>query len=501
MPALVPNLKCSPDLLSRANYNGTIRMTNRSDFPQRHSTPHKNGHPGHYAATSASTAEPQAPDFSAESPQGRSLASSSLAFPWIIFWVGLVLRLAYMTFAHTWRINPLDNHFEFGYEMGRVARSLITGHGYGSPFWGNTGPTAWVPPLYPWLLAADFKLFGVYTPLAAWVILAANCIFGAFTLPAVWQIARRCFNRKVAAWATWIWALYPAAMQYDVKWIWDMSLSCFLLSWVLVLALRMRGIGEPNEAKAEGATAGRWALFAVLWALIALSNPSIQVLLPACGLWILWGSPQWRRQLAYGAMAAVLFWGCLTPWIYRNWVVFHHFIPIRSDFGFELFDGNGPGATGMIREYDHPFQSPIQLRDYRKMGEVAWMHWHQQMADHYLAQHPWRFWQLTAKRIFMYWAGVPEPTSPKWWNALFRSLNFGFSSVVGLLGLALALRRKIEARWLFFWALALLPLTYYMITVHARFRHPMEPLIDILGVYLFQSAAKSWKVRSLFRHG
>jgi hypothetical protein len=27
-----------------------------------------------------------------------------------------------------------------------------------------------------------------------------------------------------------------------------------------------------------------------------------------------------------------------------------------------------------------------------------------------------------------------------------------------------------------------------LVTVHARFRHPLEPLICVLGVYLFQSA-------------
>jgi hypothetical protein len=31
---------------------------------------------------------------------------------------------------------------------------------------------------------------------------------------------------------------------------------------------------------------------------------------------------------------------------------------------------------------------------------------------------------------------------------------------------------------------------YYIVTVHARFRHPLEPLICILGVYLFQSAER-----------
>ncbi len=38
------------------------------------------------------------------------------------------------------------------------------------------------------------------------------------------------------------------------------------------------------------------------------------------------------------------------------------------------------------------------------------------------------------------------------------------------------------------WAFVLLPIPYYLVTVHARFRHPLEPLICILGVYLFQTA-------------
>jgi hypothetical protein len=33
-----------------------------------------------------------------------------------------------------------------------------------------------------------------------------------------------------------------------------------------------------------------------------------------------------------------------------------------------------------------------------------------------------------------------------------------------------------------------LPITYYFITVQARFRHTLEPIITILAVFLFQSA-------------
>ena len=86
---------------------------------------------------------------------------------------------------------------------------------------------------------------------------------------------------------------------------------------------------------------------------------------------------------------------------------------------------------------------------------------------------------------------MPHPADEAWYNELGRTLNFAFISLAGLMGLALALRHRVPAAGLFAWAFLLLPLPYYFVTVHARFRHPLEPLIAILGVYLFQSARKA----------
>ena len=85
-----------------------------------------------------------------------------------LFWAGLVLRVAYMTLAHTFRMRGIEDHFQFGWEMGRIARALATGYGFADPFNGHSGPTAWTPPLYPLLLGGVFKVFGVYTLLSAW---------------------------------------------------------------------------------------------------------------------------------------------------------------------------------------------------------------------------------------------------------------------------------------------------------------------------------------------
>src|SRR6201996_1733656 len=197
--------------------------------------------------------------------------------PWLVFWAALAVRVLYLTLAHTYRIRPYDDHMLFGEETGPRARALATGYGFSDPFRGHTGPTTWVGPLFPLLLAGVFKLFGVFTSLSAWVILTLDSLFSALTALTVWEIGFRCFNQNVARWSAWIWALYPAAMQYAVRWIWDSSLTTFLFSWALVLALHLR----------SGGSLRRWALFGLLWGLTGLSNPALLILLPACGLWVL----------------------------------------------------------------------------------------------------------------------------------------------------------------------------------------------------------------------
>ncbi len=435
--------------------------------------------------------------------------------PWSLFWIALSIRIAYMTFAHTWRVRPYGDHFQFGWEMARIARALVTGYGYSDPFNGHTGPTAWVTPAYPLLIAGVFKLFGVYTAFSAWILLAINCVLNALMVRTTWEIAARCFNGNaarggssargglsarggfdVARWSAWLWALYPAAMQYSVKWIWEMTLTAFLFSCVLVLALRMRGIGEPSGSPAPRQTLGRWALFGLLWGLIALSNPEVCIMLPVIGVWILAGAGrQWPRQVGKAALGAVVCLALIAPWSWRNWQAFHHWVPLRGNFGAELYLGNGPGAVGLLMEYNHPGESSGQLRLYREMGEVAYVKMRGDKAKAIIRSDWPRFFKLSAKRFYYFWFSVPHPSDDAPYVEYGRNLNYQFTSIAGLLGLALALRRRVPAAGLFAWCFALLPLLYYFVTVHARFRHPFEPLIAILSVYLFQSAKKAWQVR------
>jgi hypothetical protein len=437
-------------------------------------------------------------------------SNSGLRLPWRMFWIGLAVRVLYITLARSYHIRALEDHFQFGWEIGRIARALAAGYGYADPFTGHTGPTAWSPPLYPLLLAGVFKLFGVYTPLSAWAILTVNSIFSALIAPAVYEIAHRCFdaaqpntnNRSVALWSGWLWALYPAACQYAVHWVWEMSVTTCLFAWTLVLALRIRRIGYNAQRNPPAPTL--WALFGVLWALIFLSNSTLVLFLPICSLWMLLEPKSLLLpRLSKATLAAVFFLACIAPWVYRNWVVFHTFIPSRGNLGAELYQSMLPEHDGFpwgitVSYYD----TDPEYKSYKALGEVAYVKQKDDLAHALIHEHPQRFAGYALKRVYFYWVSVRHPVEPPmikgWFLEIVREMDFCFLSLAGLMGLILSIRRRIPAAWLFAWAFLLLPLPYYFITSGARFRHPLEPLICILTVYLFQSTTPRLSKSSSF---
>src|ERR1700732_4672697 len=92
-----------------------------------------------------------------------------------LFWAvltGWAVRLIVVALVYRGFLDPARDHWEFGYEIGRVARSIVLGKGFSNPYWASTGPTALLTPVYPYLLAGVFAAFGVYTKAAALVFLA-----------------------------------------------------------------------------------------------------------------------------------------------------------------------------------------------------------------------------------------------------------------------------------------------------------------------------------------
>src|SRR5437588_727391 len=117
------------------------------------------------------------------------------------FWmvaIALFLRVGWIIVGHTYKFKPIDDNFGFGWEMGRIGAAIASGHGFSNPFGPPTGLTAWEPPLYPYLIAGVFKIFGIYSLGSAFVLLAINSVFSALTCIPIFWMARRIFSEKVA---------------------------------------------------------------------------------------------------------------------------------------------------------------------------------------------------------------------------------------------------------------------------------------------------------------
>ena len=398
---------------------------------------------------------------------------------WIVS-IALLLRVAWIIIGHTYKFKTIDNNFSFGWEMGRIGASLASGHGFSNQFGPPTGPTAWEPPLYPYLLAGVFQIFGIYSKASAFVMLTFNSVCSALTCVPIFLIARRTFSEKVAVGAAWAWALLPNIIFWCTRAVWETSLSALLLAILFWLTLTM----EERDGWLP------WFGFGLLWGIAALNGTSLLAFLPAAGLWA-WcrRAKAGKRSLAGVVLASVVFFLCIAPWLIRNYETFGKFIFIRDNFGAELRLGNGDGADGRLMLYLDPPHDPVAMRQVREMGEIAYIAMRKQQALAFIKADYARFVGLGAKRFMIFWASPTKVTAPVWLAPAKDSL-FLASSVLAFLGVGLALRQRRPGAWLMLWLMLFYPAIYYMVYALPRYRHPIEPEMTSFCVFLLVEGRK-----------
>ena len=388
--------------------------------------------------------------------------------------VGLLVRLCVVPFMYADRLDPWRGHWRFAWEMGMVARSIATGHGIASPFPPDTGPTAWQAPVYPALMAVVFKLFGLFTATSALVLLGLNSLFSALTCVPVYLIAHRTIGEREARWAAWIWAFFPYAIYLSAGRIWENALTTLLLTTLIWFTLELDDRSTPM----------RWACYGALWAVTALSNPSVCALLPLFGLWLV--GRRHRRGQAWFSQAvvgALLFAAVLTPWEVRNTSTFHRFIPLRDNFWMEVRVGNTGDLSDVYPDWAHPGRSPRELADYQRMGETAYLAHMRDVSLDFIHRYPGYFSWLTIKRIIYTWTGFWSTNPVYMKNEPLQFPNVFFCtamSVLAFFGLRRIWRARNEFTAIYVIALAVFPLVYYITHQGIDYRHAIDPLIAIL---------------------
>ena len=401
---------------------------------------------------------------------------------WMVV-VALALRLTVMAFVYPERTDPARDHWRCGGEAGRIARAIVEGKGFSNPLFGDTGPTSWLAPVFPYLLAGIFRVFGVYTVTSTIVALSLDCLFSALTCIPVFLIAKKCFGERTGLWAGWGWALFPYAIYFSADFIWHTALSTLLLTLIFLSALRL----ECSRG------AGAWILFGSLSGLGALTDPIVMSVAPFLGAWALWRRYEKRRPWFAPGFAAVLALTLVvSPWFVRNYLTFHKVIPFRSCLGLELYCGNNADTWHWGPPGYHPSDNEKEWQEYQQLKEIGYTEKKMREGLAFIRSHRLLYLKQSLRRVVYFWTGfwsfsrrylAEEPADPG---------NMALSTAMTILafaGLRRAFRLKLPVAMPFLLVFLFFPITYYLTHPEDYYRRPIDPLFVVLAAF----AITSWR--------
>ena len=320
-------------------------------------------------------------------------------------------------------------------------------------------------------------------------------IFSAATCIPIFYAGKRIAGIGVGAGAAWAWALFPNAVILPFQWIWDTSLTTLLVATLLLATLQLAGSRRWRD----------WCGYGLLWGLMLMVNPAPGALLPFWLAWLAYRSyrassqgqmrarPAYERpareipsrgQLLRPALSLAVAILCCVPWTVRNYLVFHEFVPLRSDLGMELYVGNNENYDDVHpRVFPYLITKDRELYRFSQMGEMPFVHEEMRKALNFIVSHPRVEVRLTAERIVAFWMGTPTPL-----RDFHRADTFllqmvsvcNLLAVLGTLGgIAVLYRRRSKYTFLLAVSPIVFPLLYYATHATLRYRHPLDPIIVI----------------------
>jgi len=354
-----------------------------------------------------------------------------------IFAAGLMVRLALIAYlAHvmpamlTWGTN----------EPGGIARWIVATHSFSSPFHDAHGPTAWLGPVFPFMVAGAFLLFGIQTQASALAVMVFNAVCAAATGIVVYEIGKKIGSEKSGLFAGWLWVFSPYIAIIPFL-LWDTSLSALVMGAAILLTLRL-GSGKSES----------WSSCGAVWGVAALVNPALVMPLPILVLLLSQQGKKWKQVLVLSLCTI----GVILPWTVRNYVAFHRIILVRSNGLAEVYFANGGFQT-------HPLGPSME---YQRLGEGEFTAQANRRAVELIEARPVVFLCDSLERAIWFWV---YPT-----NCWPLPILINAAALAGLIVL---FRKSRAPAVLLIAVLAVYPLVYYASQVVSRYRHPIEPVL------------------------
>ena len=388
----------------------------------------------------------------------------------LILLLGLLLRLAYLLEYRARSVYygqlMLDAQV---YE--NWARRIAGGEWLG-------GGVFYHAPLYPYLLALFFKVFGDrYLP-----IYVLQMLLGLAVLFLAWRVGRRCASAWIGLTAAGLLLLYAPLPFFETK-VMTTSLALFLSTLALATLVQAWEKGGAPAWAAAGGVIG----------LTALANPASLLLAPCFAVGLFFRKRRLHEVAALAAGAILM----LAPAALHNLAQGGGFVLISSQGGITFYQGNTPKSRGLYRAADGFSGSPLtQMQEEKALAEKE-------------AGHP-----LRASEVSSFWFGKglqaisAQPGAAlnllqlkllRWFSSIEYSteysqsiereematlwipfLPFGFLAVGGFAGILLGYRAypRLVPVALYLAGTLAPPMIFY---VSSRYRLPAAPALAILA--------------------
>lgn len=347
--------------------------------------------------------------------------------------------------------------------------SLARGGGYAD----HGRPDASREPGYPLFLAGIYAAAGHHAQAVRWT----QALVGVIIVGLTWFIGIRIWAPPVAAVASVAAAADPFLIGSDTLLLTETWFTFVLLLALWFLVTRWQSV-QPRDWLLAGCLLG----YATLVRGTMLLFPTSLAAAHATGQ---------RWKAARGLMGIFLLGFLLiyTPWVVRNYAVFHAFIPVRIGSGEVVWSGNYLPWDGDWRGVLPPLTTLIQGLDPIEADHLLlWETWKS------IRSNPGAYPALYLRKIPKLWLGIPGTTrllrdSP----GLIRMLDVAwvFVIIAMLAGIVLSYGRYPQCR-------LLLGLLVYFTLVHMpldaipRYRLPLHPVVYLFAAVPLVAIAHRW---------
>ena len=215
------------------------------------------------------------------------------------------------------------------------------------------------------------------------------------------------------------------------------------------------------------------------WLSVMSRTPVMLIILPIGAYFII--NKKWKDLFIILATLLVLF----TPWTIRNYRIYGEVLPTNVSAGFNLYNGNYPGASGE-QESNPKLYEYTEKYGFLKADKIAFSE-----AMGFILNDPWAFIKRTIYRISVYFS-FSRPMA--FWFHLhgfsklatiitssIHAMILFIAGVWGIVGLrGLPNEDKKRAKFLL-GILVMMPLSIIGIVVETRYRLPVYPFLAVFG--------------------